>query len=214
MTGSQKTYVPAAGRHWALPLYDPFNRVIGIDRLRSALLEQADVRPGHRVLDIGCGTGTFAVMLKQRHPQVEVVGLDPDPRGLARARRKAERARVSIRFDEGFSDALPYADASFDRVFSSFMFHHLDPEVKANTLREVRRVLKPGGRFELLDFRGPDEGARFIARLFHSDDRLRDNAERRVLSFAADAGLGDAKCVGDRRFLLGRVGYYQATRAV
>ena len=214
MTGSQKTYVPAAGRHWALPLYDPFNRVIGIDRLRSALLEQADVRPGHRVLDIGCGTGTFAVMLKQRHPQVDVAGLDPDPRGLARARHKAERARVSIRFDEGFSDALPYADASFDRVFSSFMFHHLDPDMKAKTLREVRRVLKPGGRFELLDFRGPEEGARFIARLFHSDDRLRDNAERRVLSFAADAGLADAKCVGDRRFLLGRVGYYQATRAV
>ncbi len=214
MTGSQKTYVPAAGRHWALPLYDPFNRVIGIDRLRSALLDQADVRPGHRVLDIGCGTGTFAVMLKQRHPQVDVVGLDPDPRGLARARHKAERARVSIRFDEGFSDALPYADASFDRVFSSFMFHHLDADVKAKTLREIRRVLKPGGRIELLDFRGPDEGARFIARLFHSDDRLRDNAERRVLSFAADAGLADAKCVGDRRFLLGRVGYYQATRAV
>jgi ubiquinone/menaquinone biosynthesis C-methylase UbiE len=214
MTESPRAYVPAAGRHWALPFYDPFNRLIGIDRLRQALLDQGDLRPGHRVLDIGCGTGTFAVMLKEQHPDLDVVGLDPDPQGLARARRKAERAGISIRFDEGFSDALPYADASFDRVFSSFMFHHLGRDVKQQTLREARRVLKPGGRFELLDFRGPEEGARFIARLFHSHERLQDNAERRVLSLATDAGLADARCVGDRRFLLGRVGYYQASRAV
>jgi ubiquinone/menaquinone biosynthesis C-methylase UbiE len=115
---SGKTYLPAAGRDWLLPLYDPFVKLFGGDTARRKLLDQATVRPGHHVLDIGCGTGTFATLIKGLYPDVDVVGLDPDPKALARAKRKAERAAVSIRLDQGFSDELPYPEASFDRVFS------------------------------------------------------------------------------------------------
>src|SRR5438309_10749775 len=98
----RRTYLPAAGHDWFLPLYDPLVRLVGGDRARSALLEQAALRPRHRVLDIGCGTGTFAVMIKRLHSEVAVIGLDPDPKALARATRKADQARLSIRFDQGF----------------------------------------------------------------------------------------------------------------
>ena len=63
------------------------------------------------------------MLIKRLHPDVDVVGLDPDPKALARAKRKAERSAVSIRLDQGFSHELPYPEASFDRVFSTFMFH-------------------------------------------------------------------------------------------
>src|SRR5262249_15587895 len=87
---------------------------------------------------------------------------------LTRARRKAERAAVPIQLDQGVLDELPYPDASFDRVFSSFMLHHLQAGEKEKTLREVRRVLQPGGSLYLLDFRGPESGQNgFLARLFH-----------------------------------------------
>src|SRR5215475_14506413 len=118
----EKNYIPAAGHHWSLFLYDPMTKLLGTDRAREALLEQAQLQPGQRILDVGCGTGTFAVSIKLRNSQVEVVGLDPDQRALARAIRKAERAKVLIQFDEGFSDSLPYPETSFDRVFSAFMF--------------------------------------------------------------------------------------------
>lgn len=120
-----RTYLPAAGHDWALPFYDTIVKLFGFDRARRTLVNQAAIRPGHHVLDIGCGTGSLVTLIKRLHPDVEVVGLDPDPKALARARRKAAGTAVSIQFDQGFSDELPYPEASFDRVFSSFMLHHL-----------------------------------------------------------------------------------------
>jgi ubiquinone/menaquinone biosynthesis C-methylase UbiE len=97
-------------------------------------------------------------------------------------------------------------------VVSSFMFHHLSREVKANTLREVRRVLKPGGRFHMVDFAGPGSGHRgFLARRIHTSHHLQDNDEERVLAFLRDAGLADARVVARRAGHLGGMAYYQAT---
>ena len=124
-TPSQRTYLPAAGRDSLLPLYDLMTKLMGADRARRRLLDQAQIRPGHRILDIGCGTGSLLIQLKSLYPRTDVVGLDPDPKALARARRKAARAAVSIHLDQGFGDELPYPEASFDRVLSSLMFHHI-----------------------------------------------------------------------------------------
>jgi len=120
-----RTYLPAAGRDWLLPLYDPIVKLLGGEAARKVLIDQAALRAGHHILEIGCGTGTLTTQIKRLHPDVEVVGLDPDPKALARAKRKAIRASVGIQFDPGFADELPYQEASFDRVFSCFMFHHL-----------------------------------------------------------------------------------------
>jgi ubiquinone/menaquinone biosynthesis C-methylase UbiE len=212
--GRRRSYLPAAGHDWLLPLYDPFVKLLGGDRARRVLLDQAAIRPSHHVLDVGCGTGTFVVLVKRLHPNVEVVGLDPDPKALARATRKAEREAVSIRFDQGFSDRLPYPDASFDRVFSSFMFHHVPAEEKEPTLREVRRVLKPGGSLHMLDFGGPENAHGYVTRLIHSARRLQDNAEGRILDLMKRAGFGQVKSTGHRGMLLGRIAYYTAVASV
>ena len=88
----QKAYLPAAGRDIFLPFYDPLVKLLGGDRARRTLLDQAAIQPNHRVLDIGCGTGTMVLLIKQLHPQAQVTGLDPDPKALARANRKLQRA--------------------------------------------------------------------------------------------------------------------------
>lgn len=209
---SQRTYLPAAGRDLFLPFYDLIAKLLGADAARQTLFDLAPLRPRDRVLDIGCGTGTFATMLKQRHPGVVVTGLDPDPRALARARHKAEQAGVSVRFDQGFADSLEYPAASFDVVFSSFMFHHLEGSNREKTLREVRRVLKPGGSFCLLDFEVSPSG-HGLFNLFHSGERLRDNTESRIVILMGDAGFSDRKKMAVRPVLFGfgRAGYYQAS---
>jgi ubiquinone/menaquinone biosynthesis C-methylase UbiE len=207
-----RTYLPAAGHDWSLPLYDPVVKLLGGDAARAVLLDQAAVRPSHRVLDIGCGTGSLVVLIKRQYPDVEVVGLDPDPRALARARRKAQRAVLSIQLDQGFSDELPYPEAFFDRVFSSFMLHHLEAGEKETTLREVRRVLKPGARFHLLDFATPQSNsAGRLARWLHSSHRLKDNSDERILSLMRQAGLSDPKRLAGRALLVGHIAYYQAS---
>lgn len=210
----QRTYLPAAGRDVFLPLYDPLVKLLGFDRLRMLLLDQAALRPGDRVLDIGCGTGTFVVLIKRLYPSVDVAGLDPDPKALGRARRKAERAGVPIRFDQGSADALPYPDAAFDRVFSSMMFHHLPAEVKDGALQEARRVLKPSGRLEFLDFAGHEPGGHgILAHLFHAHALLRENADARILERMERAGFVEPKKIRDRGTLFGRLGFFQAAVA-
>lgn len=211
---SERRYLPAAGHDAFLPLYDLMTAVLGADRARRALLEQPELRAAEHVLDIGCGTGTFVMQLKRRYPEVTVVGLDPDRKALSRARRKAERARVIVRFDQGFADELPYPPASFDGVFSSFMFHHLETGSKERTLREVRRVLKPGGRLYLLDVESEAAHAHGVLHLLpRMHERVKDNVESQIVALMRSAGFDDATRVGECAVFFGssHAGFYRAS---
>lgn len=210
---SSRTFLPAAGVDWLLPLYDPIVKLIGAGSARKVLLELAVPGSGDRILDIGCGTGTFAVQIKKERPDLEVVGLDPDPKALARAKRKTQDASVAVQFDKGFSDELPYKSASINHVFSSFMFHHLPSDVKLGTLREVRRVLKPGGSLCLLDFGGPEApGHGILSHFFHSNHRLEENSEDSVLTYMERSGFPKFEKVTERSSLFGliQLNYFRA----
>ncbi|MDO8433017.1 MAG: class I SAM-dependent methyltransferase [Candidatus Binatus sp.] len=210
MEHSERSYIPAAGQHWMLPLYDTMVWMLGGDASRRKLIEQAAIQGGHRVLDIGCGTGSLAVMLKKTHPGAEVVGLDPDPKVLSIARGKAERSGVRIEFDQGFSDHLAYAGASFDRVFSSFMFHHLPHEERSATLAEIRRVLKTGGSLHLVDFVPARSGfARAMGHLFHGGHH---GIEDQVVPLMEKAGFADSAEVEYGSTLFGSIAYFRACR--
>ena len=211
MTDTQRNYLPAAGKDWALPFYDPFVKLFGGDSAKEALLDHAALTPGFRVLDIGCGTGTLAVLIRRLHPGVSVVGLDPDPKALARARRKADGEHLDVQFDRGFSDQLPYAQASFDRVFSSLMYHHLPHDEKESTLREVRRVLRPGGSFHMMDFAGPHDHHSLFTHLFHVGERFSDNNESAILALLRNSGFSSAEEIAARRLIFGPIAYYRAS---
>ena len=212
MAESTRAYLPAAGKDWLLPFYDPFVKLLGGERVQRALIEQAGIRSGQHVLEIGCGTGTVTTLVKRLHSDAEVVGLDPDPKALTRARDKAAKAGLSIQYDRGFAGSLPYPDASFDRVLSTFMFHHLPADEKEKTLREARRVLKPGGEFHMLDFEGSeDKGHGFLGHLLHGREELIDNSESRVITLMKQAGFIEAKKVGRGSLLFAKTAYYKAT---
>jgi ubiquinone/menaquinone biosynthesis C-methylase UbiE len=210
-TDTQRHYLPAAGKDWALPLYDPFVKLFGGDSARKVLIDQAALSSGLRILDIGCGTGTMVVLIKRLHPDVTAAGLDPDPKALARARHKADRDGLSIQFDRGFSDQLPYPDASFDRVFSSLMYHHLPPDEKYATLREVHRVLRPGASFHLMDFLGPDDHRHgFLSHILHAGEHFQDNSASEILARLQQAGFPAPQKLAQRRLIFGPIAYYQA----
>lgn len=213
MSHTHRHYIPAASHDWLLPLYDPITKLMGGEALHRQLVDQAQLQPGQRVLEIGCGTGNLTMLAKTLCPAADVVGLDPDAKALDRARRKAEQRRVSIHLDQGFADQLPYPDGSYDRVLSALMFHHLDLEVKQRTLQEVGRVLKAGGSLHLLDFDGardPSDG--FLARLFHRSEHLRDNSGETILALMRAAGFTDPGAVAQRRTIFGRISFYQASK--
>jgi ubiquinone/menaquinone biosynthesis C-methylase UbiE len=148
---AEREYIPGLGKHFLLPLYDVVHHVFGLRPIHQEMITLAGLRAGHRVLDVGCGTGNLLRSTGKRYRTVELVGLDPDPNALARAARKTRRAGLALQLDRGFAQELPYPDGSFDRVFSSLMLHHLDSGSKDALLAEVRRVLRPDGILVLAD---------------------------------------------------------------
>lgn len=151
----QAQYVPALGRPELTGLYD---LVVGLvtreRRWRSALLSALDPRDGETIVDIGCGTGSQAIAIKQARPGARVIGIDPDPAVLAIAQAKAERAGVRIDWLQGLGDQ---ADALVgkgvaDAVISSLVLHQCDEPVKAAILRAMTRVARPGARVLIADY--------------------------------------------------------------
>ena len=209
----QRAFVPAAGHDRWLKFYDPLTKLLGAPAVRRSLIEQAGIRSGQRVLDIGCGTGSLAIMLKRDKPSVEVVGLDPDPNALEIARRKAAQDGAPIDFVQGFADAVDRPSGTFDRVLSSLMLHHLTAEDRRATLAEVFRVLKPNGEFHVVDFTVTERNPRgAIARLLHHDDDLGNNAEARLPSMLTGVGFVSVEEVRVQRTLFGPVAFHRATR--
>ena len=146
-------YLPALRFRSLTRIYDPLIRATTQERrFRERVLARAELAPDQRVLDLGCGTGTLAVLVKRAEPAAEVLGVDPDREILIRAREKADEASASVRFEVGSGSELPYADDSFDTVLSTLVLHHLTPEERRAALTEVNRILKPGGRFVVAEW--------------------------------------------------------------
>jgi ubiquinone/menaquinone biosynthesis C-methylase UbiE len=171
-------YIPALGFRWLTPAYDAVLRWgMREEAFKRRLIERLGLQAGQQVLDLGCGTGTLTVMLKASQPAADITGLDGDAQVLSIARLKAERAGTEIRWKEAMAYQLPYPDETFDVVVSSLVTHHLATGDKARAFAEVRRVLRPGGAFHILDF-GPPYSflttlqARLMIGLEHADDNF------------------------------------------
>lgn len=122
-------------------------------RILEATLKAAELGTGDRLIDVGCGTGELA-MLAAALGQ-DAIGIDATPDMIAMARRRAAASRSPARFEVAVAESLPLSDGAVDAVTSSFFFHHLPSEVKRQALREMWRVLSPGGRLVITDYGRP-----------------------------------------------------------
>lgn len=120
---------------------------------REKMLSFAGLQSGEAVLDVGCGTGTVALLAKKQvGPKGRVDGVDASPDMVARATAKAQGMGMEVRFSNAPAQDLPYTDSEFDVVLSTLMFHHLPKAGRAAFNREAFRVLRQGGRWLIVDF--------------------------------------------------------------
>lgn len=219
MSEDRTNYIPALRYELLTRFYDTvMNKLTRETTFKQALVRQARVAKGHRVLDLGCGTATLTLMIKQAHPDAEVTGLDGDPKALEIARGKIAKSGLPIRLDEGMAFNLPYPDNSFDRVFSGLLFHHLTRQDKERTLREVGRVLLPGGGLHVADWGKPSNSlmrlAFFLVQLLDGFKTTTDNVNGLLPDFFSQAGLQDVQETTHYATVFGTMALYQARKPV
>ncbi len=140
----------------AAPVYDwlaPLMTLGSEHRLHKQVVARLALDRPAAVLDVGCGTGTLTRQIYDALPADaprRVCGVDAAEAMIAVARKKAG-ARPGLEFAAALAEELPYPDGSFDRVLSTFFFHHLNYGLKVKALAEIWRVLRPGGQAAILD---------------------------------------------------------------
>ncbi|MFN8486128.1 MAG: methyltransferase domain-containing protein [Caldilineaceae bacterium] len=146
---------------WA-HFYDPCVKLLTLGRakaLRQKTVALAQIQPGDQVLEVGCGTGDVALAAQTlAGADGQVYGIDPATEMIETAQRKAAQAHQAVTFQVGVIEQLAFPDQSFDVVLSSLMMHHLPDALKSRGLAEIVRVLKPGGRLLIVDFKRPTSG--------------------------------------------------------
>jgi ubiquinone/menaquinone biosynthesis C-methylase UbiE len=193
--GDEPRYVPAAGWRVFTRFYDPvFALTMRERRFRGEMGDRANraLPEGGTLLDVGSGTGTFAIDLASRRPDARVVGIDGDPEILAIARGK--RGAEAVEWHQALAGELPLEDGSVDVVTISMVLHHLLPDQKREALGEMRRALSPGGLLLVTDWGAPQDpivGAVFyVSQAIDGFDRTADHRAGRLPGMIEGSGFG------------------------
>jgi SAM-dependent methyltransferase len=210
-------YVPALAY---APLTRFYDTVMGWtmreETFKRHLVAQARVTAGMRVLDLGCGTGTLTLMIKQRYPGALVTGIDPDQDVIATTSTKAKGAGARLPVSRGVGTSLPYANGTFDRVLSSLVFHHLTLAQKRAALAESYRVLRPGGEIHIADWgRAPNavmRAAFLPIQLLDGFETTNDNVRGILPELIEEAGFAGAHEPARYGTVFGSVSLYWARK--
>lgn len=214
---SESRYVPALGFHCLTPFYDAIVSATGREReTKQALIKQAKLEPGQHILDLASGTGTLAIWIKQHQPQAKVIGVDGDHKIISIASRKAQKAEVSVQFNQALAYSLPYSEAEFDRVFSSMFFHHLSWHNKMRTTEEVFRILKPGVELHVLDWGQAANicmrGLFLTVQLLDGFENTRDHVQGKLVTLFEQSGFVDVSQRKTFNTIYGTIALYRATK--
>lgn len=162
-------------------------------KFRQATLTLANIQAGEKVLDVGCGTGSLAILAKQKSGrEAEIYGTDAAPEMIERARQKAHIANVDVDFRTGLAEEIQFPDETFDIVMNSLMMHHLPYQLREKSLKEIYRVLKTDGRLLIVDFEPPKNGIfKAFLKVFIGDMTSIDNTT--LLPLIESAGFTNVR---------------------
>jgi len=214
---SDQSFTPALGYGWLTRFFDLAIRVTMPEtEFRRRTAEALDPRPGEKVLNFGFGTGQNLIRIKRKCPEIELWGLEIDPKVKEIAEEKlAEAGETAVlRLYDG--KTFPFADDLFDKAFSSLVFHHLDAETKRNSLCELRRVLKKDGELLICDFgRAKNKLMRLsygLVQLVDGFETTADNVKGKLPDYIEEAGFRDVREADFINTSLGTFSYYKAVK--
>lgn len=214
----KRDYTPALSYHWLTPLYDAVVAVFTREhKWRPRFVNLVDPQPGETILEIGCGTGSTALALKQRCPEARIIGIDPDPRVLKTARRKADRRHLEIEWHIGYGQAPPAAlqGMRFSKVISTLVLHQVDFDQKHQTFAVAHAFLGDRGTLFLADF--GQQRSRLMRHLFRvvqvcdGFEPTRPHAEGQLPGMMSAAGFSHVEELEAIRTPIGSISLFRAS---
>jgi ubiquinone/menaquinone biosynthesis C-methylase UbiE len=211
------THVPALRFNWLTGFYDRLIAATMPERaFKMALVQQAGIRPGDQVLDFGTGTATLSILLAEQHPDADVKGVDVDEKVLSIARRKVEESSAAVRLVRYDGNKLPFESRTFDRAVSSLVFHHLTRSQRQQALRELNRVLVPGGEVHIADWGKPANGLQrllfYLVQLLDGFETTADSVRGILPEMLYEAGFDNVEETGKYQTVFGTLRMWRAVK--
>lgn len=214
---SEQKYIPALGYDFLTAYYDLAIKITMPEKkFRRLLVEEINPQSEEQILEFGFGTGQNLLLVHKENPNTKLGGLDIDPKVKAIAEHKLSKNNIEIPLHLYDGGVLPFADNSFEKVYSCLVFHQLDAETKLNCLKELYRVLKPNGKLIIADWgKAQNKLMRFtfgLVQLLDGFKTTNDNVKGLMPDFITKAGFDNVLVTKSINTAIGTFSYFNATK--
>ncbi|MBM6499415.1 class I SAM-dependent methyltransferase [Flavobacterium macrobrachii] len=214
---STTKFIPALGYDFLSDYYDlAIKLTMPEKKFRNKLIDYVNPQENEKILEFGFGTAQNIIILKQRFPNCNIQGVDIDPKIKTIAEYKLNRAGIETPLFLYDGDKLPFEGNSFDKVYSSLVFHQLDMITKLKCLLEIYRILKPNGELIIGDWgKAKTKWMRFsfyLVQLLDGFKTTTDNVNGLMIKYITDAGFKNVQEVDYINTSIGTYSYYKAEK--
>ncbi|MGC1203529.1 MAG: class I SAM-dependent methyltransferase [Flavobacteriaceae bacterium] len=213
-----KEFIPALGYNWLTSFYDKAIKFTMPEKeFRNKLIDYLSPGNDEQILEFGFGTGQNLILASERNINAHYVGLDIDPKVKYIAQEKLTKRQINVKLDLYDGTVFPYADNTFDKVFSSLVFHQLDKETKISCLNEINRVLKPKGELIVGDWGKPKSKAMrilfYIVQILDGFKTTSDNVKGLMPDYIVNTGFYNVQELSYINTKIGSYCYYKGYKS-
>lgn len=214
---ANEKFIPALGYDFLTTFYDlTIKLTMPEKKFRGLLVEAVNPQKGENILEFGFGTGQNLLLVKKQNPDIDLRGLDIDPKVKEIAAYKLAKNILNIPLDLYDGGKFPYQDGEFDKVYSCLVFHQLDAETKLNCLRKIHRVLKPNGSLVIADWgKAQNKLMRLafgVVQMLDGFKTTNDNVKGRMPGFMEAAGFQNVIVKRSINTAIGTFSYFQSSK--